>query len=101
MENNTPVVKKKLGRFQVSIWKRKKLYKARNDYEVEREVEIVRACIQYSKFNKITNTWSNQAIWCDPHELRNIVQLLDEVTNYSTEQQTRGEIQCAIHKYMQ
>ena len=42
-ESKKPLVKKRLGRFQVSIWKRKKLFKARNDYDVEREIEITRA----------------------------------------------------------
>ena len=98
-EKNKPLVKKRLGRFQVSIWKRKKLFKARNDYDVEREIEITRACIQYSKYNKTTNTWNNQTIWCNPDELRNLVQVLDELNGF--EQEERGEIQCAIKKFMQ
>ena len=85
-ENRQPLVRKRLGRFQVSIWKRKKLYKAKNDYDVEREVEIARACIQYSQYNKQTNSWTNQAIWCNPDELRNLVQVLDELNGFAVEE---------------
>ena len=99
-ENKKPIVKKRLGRFQVSIWKRKKLFKARNDYDVEREVEIARACIQYSQYNKSTNSWTNQTIWCNPDELRNLVQLLDELNGFDEEQENRGDEQCAIQKFM-
>jgi hypothetical protein len=98
-ENIKPLVKKRLGRFQVSIWKRKKLLKAKNDYDCEREIEIVRACIQHSQYNKQTNTWTNQVIWCNPDELRNLVQVLDDLNGFDEE--ARGEIQCAIQKFMQ
>jgi len=98
--NNQPLVKKRLGRFQVSIWKRKKLYKAKNDYDVEREVEIARACIQYSQYNKSTNNWINQTIWCNPNELRTLVQVLDDLNGFE-EEQNRGDEQCVIQKFMQ
>ena len=100
-EKNKPLVKKRLGRFQVSIWKRKKLYKAKNDDDVEREIEITRACIQYSQYNKATNTWINQTIWCNPDELRNLVQALDDLNGFEEQIKNRGEVQCAIKKFMQ
>lgn len=90
-ENKKPLVRVRLGRFQISIWKRKKLFKAKNDYDVEREVEIVRACIQYSQYNKSTNNWTNQSIWCNPDELRVLVQVLDDLNGFNEEKGEKNE----------
>ena len=78
-KKNKPMLKARVGRFQVSIWKRKKLIKARNDFDCEREVEQVRACVQYSRFSKSRNEYDNQRIWCNPDELRNLVEVLDQL----------------------
>ena len=40
---------------------------------------MVRACVQYGRFNKMTNTWENQSIWCAPDELRNLAEVLDQL----------------------
>jgi predicted transglutaminase-like protease len=85
-EVNKPLVKRRFGKFQVSIWKTKKLFKAKNDYDVEREIEIARACIQRSQFNKQTSSWTNQSIWCNPDELRNLVQVLDDLNGFAVEE---------------
>ncbi len=47
-----PVAAKRTGRFQVSIWKRRKVIPARNDFEAERERDEVRACIQHSRYKR-------------------------------------------------
>ena len=74
-----PMMKKQIGRFQVSIWKRRKVVPAKNDFGVEREVDIVRACVQYSRCNRQTGAWERQQIWCEPEELRSLVQVLDQL----------------------
>lgn len=76
-----PIAKQRVGRFQISIFKREKLVPARDDYDVERRFDIVRACVQYSRFNKRSGAYDRQQIWCDPHELRNLVQVLDEMNS--------------------
>jgi len=76
-EQKGPIRKWKEGRFQVSIWKRKKVLKAKSDFDVEREVEPVRACIQFSSFSRVTQTWENQRIWCMPDDLGTLARLLD------------------------
>ena len=78
-EKNRPVAKGKVGRFQISVWKNKKLFKAKNGFDVEREVVVARACIQYSTFNKVQGTWKNQSIWCNPEELRDLPNALDKL----------------------
>ena len=71
--------KKQIGRFQVSIWKRRKVVPAKNDFGVEREVDIVRACVQYSRCNRSTKVWERKQIWCNPEELRKLALVLDEL----------------------
>lgn len=78
-EKNKPIKKNKVGRFQISIWKRTRIIPAKNDFDVEREVEQVRACVQYSRFNKLHQNWENQHIWCNPDELRNLAEVLDNM----------------------
>ncbi len=80
-EKNKPIRKARIGRFQISIWKRKRIIKARNDFDCEREIEQVRACIQYSRFNKMTNSFDNQRVWCNPDELRSLVEVLDKLND--------------------
>ncbi len=83
MENNQekkgPDNETQVGRFQVSHWRTKRTFPARNDFETEREVVSRRACIQYSRLNRLTQSWENQQIWCNPEELRDLFQALGEV----------------------
>ena len=80
MEEQTkgPLFKSRSGKFQATIWKRRKVIPA-NDarYQPEREIEIVRACIQYSRYNWQRREYDRQLIWCDPHELRDLANALD------------------------
>ena len=85
-KKNKPISKAKCGRFQISIWKRKKVIPARNDYDCEREVDVVRACIQYGRKSRVTGDWKNQSIWCNPIELRSLVQALDELDKAEEEE---------------
>ena len=78
-----PKMKKQIGRFQVSIWKRRKVVPAKGDFGVEREVDIVRACVQYSQCNRATGVWERKQIWCNPEELRNLAQVLDELGGWA------------------
>jgi len=79
-EKNKPISKSKAGRFQISIWKRHKTVPASEDtFCPEREYDIVRACIQYSRFNKLKQEYERQQIWCNPDELRNLCQAMDEL----------------------
>ncbi len=80
-KKNTPIIKERVGRFQISIWKRKRLIAAKNDFDAEREVETVRACIQYGRRILGTDEWVNQSIWCDCDELRNLARVLDQLNN--------------------
>ena len=74
-----PISKARSGPFQISIWKRKKVIPAKNDYDCEREVDVVRACIQHGRKDRNTGNWNNQAIWCNPSELASLKEALEEL----------------------
>ena len=80
-EKNRPIVKKVVGRFQVSVWKQKRLFQARTDFDTEREVETVRACVQYSRFNRATRSYDNQQVWCNLDELLDLANALDTLND--------------------
>ena len=74
-----PFLKSQVGRFQLSLWRRKIIIPSRHDWEAEREVERVRACVQYSRYNQATGSWENQSIWCSPEELRDLANVMDKL----------------------
>jgi hypothetical protein len=76
-QENKPFMSRRLGRFQVSMWSFTRLRKARNDFDAEREYEVVRACVQYSRYNRRSCEFERQQIWCDPMELRSLAALLE------------------------
>ncbi|MCG2661315.1 MAG: hypothetical protein L6437_13845 [Kiritimatiellae bacterium] len=81
MEENKkqPISKKQTGRFQITVWKNHKIVPGdEHGFIPEREYDIVRTCIQYSKFNRLTRQYDRQQIWCNPMELRDLFQALGE-----------------------
>jgi len=76
-DGNKPIMSKRFGKFQISSWCFKRIRKARNDFDAEREYEVIRACVQYSRYKRRTGLFERQQIWCDPAELRDIAALLD------------------------
>ena len=78
-DNRGPMSKSKTGRFQVSLWKRNRVFAARHEYDTERTFVSRRACVQYSRWNRYTRSWENQSIWCGWEELRDLVQALESI----------------------
>ena len=78
-EKNGPERKSQIGRFQVSLWKTRRVLAARNDFEAERELVTRRACIQYSRLNHLKQAWENQQVWCNLEELRDLSRALDGI----------------------
>ena len=75
-----PIMKSKIGRFEISIWKWVKHIQqpeAQKDLFAERQVEVERASVSYSKWNRVTSTWERQVVWCSIDELRDLVNALD------------------------
>ena len=74
-----PLKKVRAGRFQISIWRFQKLLnssKKDTTAYIEQWVDVERACIQYSAFNKETGQWENQAIWCPIDDLRSLADVV-------------------------
>ena len=76
-EKKGPEMKARSGRFQVTIWKHDKTISPRSAFGAERQLVVVRACVQHSRWNRITREWENQSVWCSVLELRDLVQALD------------------------
>ena len=75
-----PVLRAKSGRFDVSVWHWKRTISPPDGMEgfsPEHEVDVTRACIRLSHWNKGTRTWDEELIWCSVDDLRSLVQALD------------------------
>ena len=83
-ENNGPIVKTRSGRFQVSIWRHDRGVPARSDFVAEREVTMHRACVQFSRWNRLSREWENQNIWCGVDDLRSLVKALEGLNDAPT-----------------
>lgn len=82
VQGKGPVTKARSGRFEASTWHWKKIIpqpEATRDLFAEREVDIERACIRYSRWNRVTRAWEQSLIWCDIDDLRNLAQALDDL----------------------
>ena len=90
MASNTkkkPVKKSKAGRFQVTTWKFHRLLNSGDKESVayiEKWIDIERACIQYSTFNRVTRTWEKQSIWCSAGDLSRLAEALEDIRGGGT-----------------
>ena len=75
-----PLYKGKAGRFQVTLWPRRKRYQGDEDgFRPERVVHSVRACVQFSRYDWRRQAYERQVIWCNPHELRDLATAIDRL----------------------
>ena len=82
IQEKDPVAKRKSGRFEICLWHWEKVIpqaESIRDLFAECEVDVHRACIRHSQWNRITKTWEETAIWCEIDELRSLAQALDEL----------------------
>ena len=80
VQGKGPVTKAKQGRFEVSIWHWRKIIPAPEklrDLFAERELDVHRACIRHSQFNRRTQAREESSIWCELDALRDLVQAID------------------------
>jgi hypothetical protein len=78
MEENEPMRRERVGRFQMSIWKKRRVIEARDDFDVEREVETTKACIKRSTCRKTERGGKNRSLWASAEELRELARLVDQ-----------------------
>ena len=81
-KKNGPIKKVKVERFEISLWQFRRLLTSGSPDSTayhEQWVDVDRVCIQYSTFNRATNQYENQRIWCAPCDLRNLVNVLDNL----------------------
>jgi hypothetical protein len=81
-EKSRPHCKRRVGRFQISTWRIPYLLSNGNPNStiyIEKQIDVDRVCIQYSRFNKATHRWVNQQIWCSPEDLRDLAEAVDRL----------------------
>ena len=84
VQGKGPVTKTRSGKFEVSIWHWKKIHSQPDetkDLFAEREIDVERACIRYSRWNRGSRTWDESIVWCCIDDLRSLVQALDDLNN--------------------
>ena len=85
MVSNTgrsPLKKVRSGRFQISTWKFQRLLNSGDSESVayvEKWVDVDRACIQHSTYNRTTRQWENQSIWAFVDDLRDLREVLEKL----------------------
>ncbi len=70
-----PVYSKKSGRFQVSVWKNKKVIRSAR-YHDTYFVNDNRRCIQFNRYNQHAGMWDQQKIFCREKDVFNLAQLI-------------------------
>lgn len=84
-----PLLKTRSGKFNVAIWHWKKTISAKGslqDFFAERQQNVYRASIRFSKWNCQTRTWHEQTIWCTIDDLRSLVQALDDLNSQESDE---------------
>jgi hypothetical protein len=61
------------GRFQITFFKCCKVFEAGECHFPDRDdLERVRVCVQFSRFDESSDQWERQQIWCSPQELHHL-----------------------------
>jgi len=92
---NTPLKKVRAGRFQISTWVFHRLFSSGDKDStiyLEKWVDVERACIQYSTFNKATGQWENQSIWCSIDDLRSLADVVEQLNEDEDSSSSSSEV---------
>lgn len=73
---NKPDIKCKAGIFQLAGWKRKKVIPAKNDFDVEREVDQVNICLTAGI--RKNGKWENIQVWFRRSQFGNLKEVVDD-----------------------
>ena len=81
-EKTKPMVKVRKGKFQFTVWRFQRLKHGNPNSTGYNEeiVDVGRACIQYSRFNRARHKWENQSIWFTIEELHDLANGVRELT---------------------
>ncbi|MCL4215944.1 MAG: hypothetical protein KJ052_02915 [Candidatus Hydrogenedentes bacterium] len=77
-----PYSRVRAGRFEVSLWQWIKVISApedQRDYKPDREYIVRRAKIRYSRYNRYSKTWDEQAIWCNINDLEDFKKAIEQL----------------------
>jgi len=92
---NKPDIQSKSGIFQISGWKNKKVIPAKNDFDIEREVEQVNICLNIGQ--RKDKEWKNVNAWFRASQFQNLKEVLEDFTEklkeLNSEQKLEKEIE--------
>ena len=72
---NLPDIKCKAGVFQLAGWKNKRVIPAKDDYDIEREVEQVNICLTAGI--RKNGKWENIPVWFRRSQFGNLKEVVD------------------------
>ena len=98
MKKNKLLISKRVGKFQISTWQCERVVPSPpdKDYIPERVYDVVRACVQHSRYNRKLGEFERQQIWCDEHDLKELVCALEELTSDDDEASEAEEGQTVL-----
>lgn len=73
---NKPDIRLKVGVFQLSAWKRTRVIPARNDFDIERQVEEINICL--STGIKKNGSWKNVSVWFKASQFGDLKEVVDD-----------------------
>lgn len=73
---NQPNIKCKSGIFQLAGWKKKKIIPAKNDFDIEKEVEQVNICLTVGI--RKNGEWENIPIWFRRSQFGDLKEVVDD-----------------------
>jgi hypothetical protein len=73
---NPPDIKSQAGIFQLAGWKTTKTIPAKNDFDVEREVEHINLCLTAGIREK--GEWKNIKVWFRASQFANLKEVVDD-----------------------
>jgi hypothetical protein len=92
---NKPDIQSKSGIFQISGWKNKRTIPAKNDFDIEREVEQINICLNIGQ--RTDGKWKNIPTWFRASQFQNLKEVLEDFTeklkDLSSEKQLEREIE--------
>jgi hypothetical protein len=73
---NQPDIKCKAGVFQLAAWKKTRIIPAKNDFDIEREVEQVNLCLTTGI--RRNGEWKNVPVWFRLSQFANLKEMVDD-----------------------
>ena len=98
MSKNKLLMSKRVGKFQISTWDCERVVPSPpgGDFIPERVYNVVRACVQHSRYNRRSGEFERQQVWCDEHDLKELMCVFEELASDENENSEAEEGQTVL-----